>query len=64
MGPWCSEAIKFVDHVGSKLQEKSGDKRSKFYLTQKISIAIQRYNAACIMGTTPPSKPLDEIFYL
>lgn len=64
MGPWCTESINFVDHVGSKLQEMSGDKRSKFYLIRKISLAIQRYNTACITSTIPSTTPLNEIFCL
>lgn len=64
MGPWSDEAIKFIDTVGKKLQDLSGDKRSKFYLIQRISMEIQRYNAACIMGTISQTKPLEEVFYL
>lgn len=64
MGPWCDESIDFINKIGSKLQDLSGDKRSKYFLIQKISMAIQRYNAACIMGTIPSIKPLNEVFYL
>ena len=42
MGPWSTESKKFINDVGSKLQELSGNKKSKFYLTQRISMAIQR----------------------
>jgi hypothetical protein len=64
MGSWSSDSIKFIKEVGSKLQQQCGDKRSKFYLYQKLSLAIQRGNAASILGTIPPSRPLNEIFYL
>ena len=64
MGPWSEEAIKFIDEVGYKLQDLSGDKRSKFFLMQRISMEIQRYNAACIMGTISQNKALEEVFYL
>lgn len=64
MGAWSTDSIKFIDAIGSKLQEISGEKRSKFYLIPKISLAIQRENALCIMGTIPPSSSLDEIVYL
>lgn len=35
MGPWSTEAIDFINLVGTKLQEQSGDKRSKHFLLQK-----------------------------
>ncbi|XP_037042412.1 uncharacterized protein LOC119078809 [Bradysia coprophila] len=64
MGPWSEEALNFVDKIGHKLQELTGDKRSKFFLIQRMSMEIQRHNAACIMGTISPNKPLEEVFYL
>ena len=64
MGPWSDEALKFIDKIGKKLQELSGDKRSKFFLVQRISMEIQRYNAACIMETMSQTHQLDEVFYL
>ena len=42
--------------------EETGEKRSSFYLFQNISIAIQRGNASCVLGTIPHSEGLDEIF--
>ena len=32
------------------------------YLFQNISIAIQRGNASCVLGSIPHSEGLDEIF--
>jgi len=42
--------------------EETGEKRSSFYLFQNISIAIQRGNASCVLGTIPHSEGLEEIF--
>ena len=42
--------------------EETGEKRSAFYLFQSISIAIQRGNASCVLGTVPQSEGLEEIF--
>ena len=44
------------------MREITGEKRSTFFLSQSISVAIQRGNAACIIGTAPTSEGLDEIF--
>ena len=32
------------------------------YLLQNISMAIQRGNASCVIGTVPVSEGLDEVF--
>ena len=48
--------------IGEKVRETTGEKSSTFFLSQSISIAIQRGNAACIIGTAPTSEGLDEIF--
>ena len=44
------------------MSEVTGEKKSTFFLSQSISVAIQRGNAACILGTAPSSEGLDEIF--
>jgi hypothetical protein len=42
----------------------SNDNKSTLYLTQRISLAIQRGNAASVLGTIPLSPDLEEIFYI
>ena len=64
MGSWGPSGLKFVKEIGSRIAEATGEKRSKFYLFQSISMAVQRGNVASVMGTTPSSENLDEIFYL
>ncbi len=64
MGPWCQEGKDFIDSLGKILAAVTGEPRSKLFLTQRISIAIQKGNAACVMGTLPPSLSMEEIFYL
>merc|ERR1712020_54115 len=61
-GSWGSESHKLVKEIGKKVMEETGEKRSSFYLFQNISIAIQRGNASCVLGTIPLSEGLDEIF--
>ncbi|XP_037030849.1 uncharacterized protein LOC119070553 [Bradysia coprophila] len=65
-GPWCEEAIRFVDILGNLIFERTGEGRSKTYLKQRIGIALQRSNAACVMGTFRENEfeRLDEIFYI
>ncbi len=64
LGPWCQEAIEFTSALGKAISNESGEPRSTSFLRQRISIAIQKGNAACIMGTIPSSRSMEEIFYL
>lgn len=64
MGPWCEEARCFIKDLGILLTSVSGDMRSREFLKQRISIAIQKSNAACVMGTIPSSSNMEEIFYI
>jgi hypothetical protein len=45
----------FINVIGNRLIEESGDSKSKKFLFEKISFAIQRGNAASIRGTFPDS---------
>jgi hypothetical protein len=64
LGPWCKEAIDFINVIGNRLIAESGDSKSKKFLFERISLAIQRGNAASIRGTFPDSALLSEIFAL
>jgi hypothetical protein len=61
---WCKEAIDFINVIGNRLIAESGDSKSKKFLFERISLAIQRGNAASIRGTFPDSAILSEIFVL
>jgi hypothetical protein len=64
LGPWCKEAIDFINVIGNRLIAESGDSKSKKFLFERISLAIQRGNAASIRGTFPDFALLSEIFAL
>ena len=63
-GSWGSESHKLVKEIGKKVMEETGEKPSSFYLFQSISMAIQRGNASCVLGTIPHTEGLEEIFDL
>lgn len=63
-GSWSSEAKEFFFSLGKNLEKISGDSRCIQFLYQRISLAIQQNNAACIMGSIPDDKKMDEIFNL
>jgi hypothetical protein len=58
------EAIDFINVIGDRLIAESGDLKSKKFLFERISLAIQRGNAASIRGIFPDSAILSEIFIL
>ena len=57
-GAWGPRGQKIMKEIGKKVHEATGEKRSTFYLFQSISTAIQRGNAACVIGTAPTSEGL------
>jgi len=50
---WGEEALSLVAELGRRISCVSGDLRSAAFLRQRIDIAIQRGNAASILGTIP-----------
>lgn len=65
LGPWCKEALDFINILGKLIEERTNEPKSTIYIKQRISIALQRSNAACVMGTFDGDfKELDEIFYI
>ena len=60
-GAWGLQGLKFIKEIGMKIREITHEKRSTFFLIQIILIAIQRGNAACVLGTAPSSESLEEV---
>ncbi|XP_055347500.1 uncharacterized protein LOC129594739 [Paramacrobiotus metropolitanus] len=61
-GTFGPETTGLLTVLGKMIQQQSGEPRALEFLRQRISIEIQRGNAASIMGTAPPTANLDEIF--
>ena len=61
-GSWGPEGSKLIRSIGKKVIDVTGEKRSTSFLFQSISMAIQRGNASCVLGTVPHSEGLNEIF--
>ncbi|CAH2231215.1 jg21227 [Pararge aegeria aegeria] len=53
LGLWVPEARALFKELSKRVIEPSGDPRAGSYLGQRISLAIQRGNAASILGTVP-----------
>ena len=54
-------SMSFLTDFGPRIVNTTGEKSSLAYLLQKFSVAIQRGNAAYVLGTLPPtlSPPLN-----
>jgi hypothetical protein len=64
LGPFREEALGLVKDLRRHISDNTGEIRSKSFLTLRISIAIQRGNAASIFSIIPTSSKLNEIYYL
>lgn len=51
LGVWGSFAKDFVCEVGRRIAKCTGEPRSTVFLQQRIAIAVQRGNAASVLGT-------------
>ena len=61
---WKSAGATLIKTLGKIIREKTGEKRSTFFLFQSISMAVQRGNAASILGTIKNGEKLDKFYYL
>jgi hypothetical protein len=64
LGTFGEEALQFIKELGRRIRNETGDQRQTAFLFQRISIAVQRGNAASILATIPPSQKSTEIFSL
>jgi hypothetical protein len=59
LGPLNPSASDFINEIGSRISSITGDRREAFFLFQRLSICIQRYNLVAFKGTFA-SHPEDE----
>ena len=50
MGPMNFTGAEFIRDLGRKMTQCSGDSRETGFLWQRLSIALQRFNAVCFRG--------------
>ena len=53
LGAFGPSAYDLFSEVGSRVHTVTQEVRSRAHLVQQVSAAIQRGNAACVMGTFP-----------
>ncbi|KPI94828.1 hypothetical protein RR46_11832 [Papilio xuthus] len=63
--PWGAEARGLFKEISARLIDASGDPRAGAHFGQRLSLAIQRGNAASLLGTLPCDRSdLGSIFYI
>jgi len=58
------EAVVLISDLGRRIAATTGEPRSSAFLFQRLSVAVQRGNAASVTGTFRPSAKMYDIFYL
>ena len=53
LGVWGESATAICDEIGRRAAQLSGDPRASAFLRQRLSLAVQRGNAASVAGTHP-----------
>ena len=51
LGTWGERGLAFINELGKRIAAVSGDNRSTAFLKQRMSLAVQRGNAAAVLGT-------------
>ena len=63
LSSWGPAARTFLSNIGRRIEQAMGRERSSEFLRQRISMEIQRGNAASVMGTAETSKDWDKYFF-
>ena len=58
-GVFGPETGAFLTELGNRIRRVSGEVKAKSYLFQRLSVAIQRGNAASVIGTMSSSSELE-----
>ena len=62
LGPWGPSTRFFYREISKRLIDASRDQKAGLFLGQRISIAIQRGNAASLLGTLPLDTDSEEYY--
>ena len=63
VGTWGKEADCIIAAIGKKIANCSGETRSLDFLRQRISVELQRGNAASVLGTLKDYSCFENIFF-
>ena len=65
LGALGEEATAFLKDLGRRIAATTKEHRSFEFLMQRVSVVVQRGNAACVLGTTSNNNnKLEDLFYI
>ena len=50
LGPINDKGLEFLEELGRRMTEATGDSRESIYLFQRLSVCTQRFNAVAFRG--------------
>jgi hypothetical protein len=53
LGAWGPSALAIFAEIGGRIAARTGDPRATSFLRQRMDIAVQKGNAAAVVGTLP-----------
>lgn len=59
---WCKQGKELIFEIGKRLVDKTGYKKAKYYLIKRLSMTIQRGNAASVFGSLPSGEARQFVF--
>ena len=59
-GAWGQQAITLINEIGRRIASTTYDNRATSFLRLRLSIAIQRGNASCVLGTLSKAHVVNE----
>ena len=62
-GAWGKDTEQLFSEIGRRIRLNSGEPKTMEFLRQRISIELQRGNAASVLGTLPTRDSFDNVFY-
>ena len=62
LGAFGDSATNFILELGRRLKTVSNDTRAQMFLLQRLSVAVQRGNAACVLGTAADNDCRTDFF--
>ena len=58
-GVWCTDGLEFLNDLGTRISDVTGNRRDMDFLFQRLSIALQKGNAACMYKPGPSIDTLE-----
>ena len=67
MGTLGDEASAFMHQLGRRIMSITAERHATEFLLQRLSVAMQRGNASCVLGTINSARDcqnMDVVYYL